>query len=148
MLMGVAVNITSDRFANIQVVVPLVDCLTPMLMSGLPPTAVEWDEWGDPYRDPEVYDYTASHAPYEDIPADVKYPKIPATTSLNNIRVLYMEPAKWVAGLREVIGGESGQFLPKTEMSVGHGGVSGHCECWRQTALEYARIVHTADAVE
>ena len=148
MLMGVVANIAGDRFAGIQAVVPFVDCLTSMLMPELPLTVVEWDEWGDPYHDPEVYDYMASYAPYENISADAKYPKILAITSLNDTRVLYVEPAKWIAKLREVVGGQPGQFLLKTEMSAGHGGVSGRYERWRQTAFEYAWIVHTAGAVE
>ena len=65
---------------------------------------------------------------------------------MNDTRVLYVEPAKWIAKLREVVGGEPGQFLLKTEMSAGHGGVSGRYERWRQTAFEYAWIVHTAGA--
>lgn len=149
MLMGVIANTAGDRFGGIQAVVPFVDCLTSMLMPELPLTVVEWDEWGDPYHDAEVYDYMASYAPYENLSAEATYPKILAITSLNDTRVLYVEPAKWIAKLREVVGdaAEPGQFLLKTEMSAGHGGVSGRYERWQQTAFEYAWIAHTAGAV-
>ncbi|ALA68010.1 S9 family peptidase [Corynebacterium lactis] len=150
MLMGVVANIAGDRFAGIQAVVPFVDSLTSMLKPELPLTVVEWDEWGDPYHDPEVYDYMASYSPYENISGEATYPKILAITSLNDTRVLYVEPAKWIAKLRDVVGDktEPGQFLLKTEMVAGHGGVSGRYERWKQTGFEYAWIAHTAGAVE
>lgn len=147
MLMGVVANIAGDRFAGIQAVVPFVDSLTSMLMPELPLTVIEWDEWGDPYHDPEVYDYMASYSPYENIDKNVKYPKILAITSLNDTRVLYVEPAKWISRLRAEVGGVPGQFLLKTEMSAGHGGVSGRYEAWKQTGFEYAWVLHTSGAV-
>nr|WP_120491831.1 S9 family peptidase [Corynebacterium lactis] len=148
MLMGVVANIAGDRFAGIQAVVPFVDSLTSMLKPELPLTVVEWDEWGDPYHDPEVYDYMASYSPYENVSAEATYPKILAITSLNDTRVLYVEPAKWIAKLRDVVGdkAEPGQFLLKTEMVAGHGGVSGRYDRWKQTGFEYAWILHTAGA--
>lgn len=144
LLMGAVANMAPDRFAGIQAVVPFVDPLTSILMPELPLTVTEWDEWGDPYHDPEVYDYIASYAPYENIREDVDYPPILAVTSLNDTRVLYVEPAKWVAKLRERAHG--GPFLLRCEMSAGHGGVSGRYARWRQTAFEYAWIVRTAGA--
>lgn len=141
MLMGAVANMAPDRFAGIQAVVPFVDPLTSMLMPELPLTVIEWDEWGDPYHDQELYDYMASYAPYENIEAK-DYPDILAVTSLNDTRVLYVEPAKWVAKLRATATG--GEFLLKTEMSAGHGGVSGRYSKWRQTAFEYAWTVNKA----
>lgn len=148
MLMGVVANIAGDRFAGIEAIVPFVDSLTSMLMPELPLTVVEWDEWGDPYHDPEVYDYMASYSPYENVSAENSYPRILALTSLNDTRVLYVEPAKWIAKLREVVGDQAadGQFLLKTEMSAGHGGVSGRYEQWRETAFQMAWMLRTAGA--
>ena len=149
MLMGAVANMAGDRFAGIEAVVPFVDPLTSMLMPELPLTVVEWDEWGDPFHEEEVYDYMASYAPYENIEAK-KYPQILAVTSLNDTRVLYVEPAKWIAKLREVAGGEeggtNGPFLLKTEMSAGHGGVSGRYAKWRETAFQYAWLLRVAGA--
>lgn len=141
MLMGAIANMAPDRFKAIEAVVPFVDPLTSMLMPELPLTVIEWDEWGNPLEDKEVYDYMASYAPYENVEAK-NYPNILAVTSLNDTRVLYVEPAKWIARLRATATG--GQFLLKTEMSAGHGGVSGRYEKWRQTAFEYAWIVNQA----
>src|SRR5699024_1528665 len=70
MLMGAVANMAGDRFAGIEAIVPFVDPLTSMLMPELPLTVTEWDEWGDPYHDPQVYDYMAEYAPYENITAD------------------------------------------------------------------------------
>jgi oligopeptidase B len=102
---------------------------------------VEWEEWGDPLHDPEVYAYMKSYSPYENV-AQRDYPAILATTSLNDTRVLYVEPAKWVAALRHAVGGRAGrEILLKTEMSAGHGGVSGRYKAWRELAFEYAWII-------
>lgn len=147
MLMGAVANMAGDRFAGIEAVVPFVDPLTSMLMPELPLTVVEWDEWGDPYHEQEVYDYMASYAPYENVEPK-KYPPILAVTSLNDTRVLYVEPAKWIAKLREVAGGVegAGPFLLKTEMSAGHGGVSGRYAKWRETAFQYSWLLRAAGA--
>lgn len=145
MLMGAIANMAPEKFAGIQAIVPFVDPLTSILMPELPLTVTEWDEWGDPYHDPEVYDYMASYAPYENIEAK-DYPNILAVTSLNDTRVLYVEPAKWIAQLRATA--TSGEFLLKCEMSAGHGGVSGRYDRWRQTAFEYAWTLHTSHAVD
>ncbi len=141
MLMGAIVNLAPDRFAAIQANVPFVDPLTSILMPELPLTVPEWEEWGDPYHAPEVYDYMKSYSPYENVEAK-DYPNILAITSLNDTRVLYVEPAKWIAKLRATATG--GQFLLKTEMAAGHGGVSGRYEKWRQGAFEYAWLINQA----
>ena len=145
MLMGAVANMAPEKFAGIQAVVPFVDPLTSILKPELPLTVGEWEEWGDPYHDPEVYDYMAKYAPYENI-ARHDYPNILAVTSLNDTRVLYVEPAKWVAKLREYATG--GEILLKTEMSAGHGGVSGRYARWKQTAFEYAWTLVTSGAVK
>lgn len=143
LLMGAVANLAPEKFAGILAVVPFVDQLTSILMPELPLTVTEWEEWGDPYHDPEAYDYIASYAPYENVEAK-DYPDILAVTSLNDTRVLYVEPAKWIAKLRDTATG--GTFLLKTEMSAGHGGVSGRYAQWKQTAFEYAWVLNSAGA--
>lgn len=141
LLMGAVANLAPDRFCAIQASVPFVDPLTSILKPELPLTVPEWEEWGDPYHDPEVYDYMKSYSPYENVCAQ-DYPDILALTSLNDTRVLYVEPAKWIAALRATATG--GEFLLKTEMVAGHGGVSGRYEKWRQSAFECAWIINKA----
>jgi oligopeptidase B len=143
LLMGAVANLAPDRFAGILASVPFVDPLTSILDPSLPLTVIEWDEWGNPLEDPEVYEYMKSYSPYENV-AELPYPRILAMTSLNDTRVLYVEPAKWVAKLREV----GAPVLLKTEMSAGHGGVSGRYSAWRERAFELAWILdvlHLAD---
>lgn len=144
MLMGAVANMAPEKFAGILAVVPFVDALTSMLMPELPLTITEWEEWGDPYHDPKFYDLMASYAAYDNVAAQ-DYPDILAVTSLNDTRVLYVEPAKWIARLRDRATG--GKFLLKTEMSAGHGGVSGRYDSWKQTAFEYAWVLSQSGAV-
>jgi len=144
LLVGAALNRAPDAFAGALAAVPFVDTLTSILDPSLPLTVIEWDEWGDPLHDPEAYAYIKAYSPYENVTA-ATYPPILATTSLNDTRVLYVEPAKWVARLRARAGGAP-QVLLKTEMSAGHGGVSGRYESWRQRAFEYAWVLDIAGA--
>ncbi|GAB2934379.1 S9 family peptidase [Rhodococcus aerolatus] len=144
LLMGAVANLAPELFAGILAEVPFVDALTSILDPSLPLTVIEWDEWGDPLHDPDVYAYMRSYTPYENV-RPVAYPPILAVTSLNDTRVLYVEPAKWVARLREVGTGPVPPLL-KTEMTAGHGGVSGRYEQWRETAHEYAWVIDTLGA--
>ncbi|UFS60110.1 S9 family peptidase [Subtercola endophyticus] len=137
LLMGAVANDAPELFAGILAQVPFVDALTSILDPSLPLTVIEWDEWGDPLHDPEVYAYMKSYSPYENVHAGIRYPRILAVTSLNDTRVLYVEPAKWVAKLREA----GAPALLKIEMSAGHGGVSGRYERWKETAYEYAWVL-------
>jgi oligopeptidase B len=136
LLMGAVANLAPELFAGIHAGVPFVDPLTSILDPSLPLTVIEWDEWGDPLHDPEIYRYMKSYSPLENV-GDHPYPRILATTSLNDTRVLYVEPAKWVARLREV----GADVLLKVEMSAGHGGVSGRYAAWRERAFELAWIL-------
>jgi len=141
LLMGAVANLAPEKFHAIHAGVPFVDALTTILNPDLPLTVIEWEEWGDPLHDPEVYAYMKSYSPYENVRA-VDYPAILATTSLNDTRVFYVEPAKWVAALRHSDPTpERSQILLKTEMVAGHGGVSGRYKSWRELAFEYAWIV-------
>jgi oligopeptidase B len=133
LLMGAVANLAPHLFAGILAQVPFVDALTSILDPSLPLTVIEWDEWGDPLHDPDIYAYMKSYSPYENVTAQ-PYPRILAVTSLNDTRVLYVEPAKWTARLREV----GAPVLLRTEMSAGHGGVSGRYERWKEIAEEYA----------
>ena len=136
LLMGAIANMAPELFAGISAEVPFVDALTSILMPELPLTVIEWEEWGDPLHDPEVYEYMRSYSPYENV-TEAAYPQILAVTSLNDTRVLYVEPAKWVARLREV----GANALLKTEMVAGHGGASGRYDAWKEIAFEYAWIL-------
>ena len=139
LLMGAVANLAPEAFAGIVADVPFVDALTTILDPELPLTVVEWEEWGNPLEDPEVYAYMKSYAPYENVEAK-RYPPILAETSLNDTRVLYVEPAKWVARLRATAA-NGNDVLLKTEMAAGHGGVSGRYNAWRDRAFSYAWIL-------
>ncbi|MFE2993700.1 S9 family peptidase [Nocardia sp. NPDC059246] len=141
LLMGAVANLAPELFAGILTNVPFVDPLTSILDESLPLTVTEWDEWGNPLADKEVYEYMKSYAPYENVEAK-DYPAILAITGLNDTRVLYVEPAKWVAKLRATKTGDA-QLLLKTEMSAGHGGVSGRYEKWKEAAFELAWLLDT-----
>jgi oligopeptidase B len=136
LLVGAVANIAPEAFAGVLAVVPFVDPLTSILDPSLPLTVIEWDEWGNPLDDAEVYQLMKSYSPYENV-RSVSYPRILAVTSINDTRVLYVEPAKWVARLREV----GADVLLKTEMSAGHGGVSGRYEAWRKRAFDLAWVL-------
>jgi oligopeptidase B len=144
LLMGAAVNIAPQAFGGIVAQVPFVDALTSILDPTLPLTVPEWEEWGDPLHDPQVYRYMKSYSPYENISGQASYPPILAVTSLNDTRVLYTEPAKWIAKLQAEASG--GPFLLKTEMTAGHGGRSGRYDAWHEEAMVLAWIVTTAGA--
>ncbi len=137
LLMGAVANLAPELFAGILADVPFVDALTTILDPSLPLTVIEWDEWGDPLHDADVYAYMKSYTPYENVRTDVEYPRVLAVTSLNDTRVLYVEPAKWVARLREV----GADALLKCEMVAGHGGVSGRYNAWRERAFELAWLL-------
>lgn len=138
LLMGAVANLAPDAFAGIVAQVPFVDALTSILDPSLPLTVTEWEEWGNPLDDPEVYAYMKSYTPYENVAA-VDYPAILAVTSLNDTRVLYSEPAKWIARLRATA--PQGDYLLKTEMGAGHGGPSGRYDAWREEAFINAWIL-------
>ena len=139
LLMGAVANLAPELFAGVVADVPFVDPLTSILDPSLPLTVIEWDEWGNPLADEEVYRYMKSYSPYENVKPK-EYPQILAITSLNDTRVLYVEPAKWVAKLREV----GAPALLRCEMSAGHGGVSGRYEKWKEVAFEFAWVISVA----
>jgi oligopeptidase B len=127
------VNRRPDLFRAVVAQVPFVDALTTILDETLPLTVTEWDEWGNPVEDAEVYRYMKSYSPYDNVTAQ-EYPAILVTGGLNDSRVSYWEPAKWVAKLRATRT-DDGLIVLKTEMGAGHGGPSGRYDAWRDEAL-------------
>ncbi|WP_155767860.1 prolyl oligopeptidase family serine peptidase, partial [Mycobacterium asiaticum] len=146
LLMGAVANMAPELFAGILAQVPFVDPLTTILDPSLPLTVTEWDEWGNPLADRDVYAYMKSYSPYENVTGQ-KYPAILAMTSLNDTRVYYVEPAKWVAALRHA-NTDGNPVMLKTQMNAGHGGISGRYERWKETAFQYAWLLETAGAHE
>ena len=142
LLMGAVANLAPGRFRAIHAAVPFVDALTTILDPSLPLTVPEWEEWGDPLHHEDVYRYMKGYTPYENI-APVDYPAILATTSLNDTRVYFVEPAKWVARLRETVTSDPAArpILFKIEMVAGHGGKSGRYDAWKQYAWELAFLM-------
>lgn len=142
LLIGAAVNLAPGRFRAVHASVPFVDALTTILDPSLPLTAQEWEEWGNPLADPEVYRVMAAYSPYENVRAE-EYPAILATTSLNDTRVYFVEPAKWVARLRETVTSDEVErpILLLCEMVAGHGGRSGRYDAWADRARELAFLL-------
>ncbi|WP_346845237.1 S9 family peptidase [uncultured Rothia sp.] len=146
LLVGAVLNLAPEKYCAAIADVPFVDALTTILDPDLPLSALEWEEWGNPLQDRETYNYMKSYTPYENIQNTV-YPPIVAVTSLNDTRVYYVEPAKWVAKLRETISPLSPTPLLKIEMDGGHGGGSGRYTRWREVAWEYAFfLTHLIDS--
>jgi oligopeptidase B len=146
LLMGAVANTAPALFAGILAQVPFVDPLTTILDPSLPLTVTEWDEWGNPLEDKDVYFYMKSYSPYENVQAQ-DYPAILAMTSLHDTRVYYVEPAKWIAALRYTKT-DANPVLLKTQMSAGHGGISGRYERWKEAAFTYAWLLDAADCHE
>ena len=139
LLVGAVLNLAPERYCGALAAVPFVDPLTSILDPSLPLTALEWEEWGNPIEDAHVYGYMRDYSPYENV-RPLPYPPVLAVTSLNDTRVLYVEPAKWVAALREA--STSGEpVLLRCEMAGGHGGASGRYSQWKDTAWEYAWVL-------
>ena len=149
LLMGGIANLAPERFRAVIAGVPFVDALTTILDPSLPLTVGEWEEWGDPLHDAEVYAYMKEYTPYENITA-VEYPAIFASTSLNDTRVFFVEPAKWVARLRETVTSDQAErpILFRCEMVAGHGGRSGRYRKWEQRADELAWLLDQLGASE
>jgi oligopeptidase B len=139
LLMGAVANLGPERFQAIVAEVPFVDNVNTMLDPSLPLTVTEWEEWGNPATDPEAYRYMRSYSPYENV-AQRPYPAVLATAGLNDPRVSYHEPAKWVARLRAESTGDAPVLL-KTEMGAGHSGPSGRYDAWRDEALVLAFVL-------
>ncbi|MEZ4833197.1 MAG: prolyl oligopeptidase family serine peptidase [Caldilineaceae bacterium] len=135
LLMGAVTNLRPDLFAGVIAGVPFVDVINTMLDPTIPLTVPEYEEWGNP-NDPVYYAYMKSYSPYDNLEAKA-YPAILATAGLNDPRVQYWEPAKWVAKLR-TLKTDDNLLLLKTDMGAGHGGPSGRYDYLKEMAFEYA----------
>jgi oligopeptidase B len=144
LLMGAAMNLAPGRWRAVVAEVPFVDCLTTMLDPSLPLTVTEWDEWGNPAADEAIYAYLRGYSPYDNV-APVPYPAVLATAGVNDPRVQYWEPAKWVQRLRATTTG-GGPVLLKTELGAGHHGRSGRYDAWREEAFVLAFVLDAVGA--
>ena len=138
-LMGAVVNTDPDLWGAVVAHVPFVDVLNTMLDKDLPLTPGEWPEWGNPILSKQAFAYILSYSPYDQVVAQ-DYPPMLVTAGLNDPRVTYWEPAKWVAKLRDVKTDDN-ELLLKTNMGAGHGGKSGRFESIREAAEEVAFIL-------
>ena len=138
-LMGAVVNSDPDLWGAVVAHVPFVDVLNTMLDETLPLTPGEWPEWGNPIEDKAAFETILSYDPYSNVSAQ-GYPPLMVTAGLNDPRVTYWEPAKWVARLRATKTDDNILIL-KTNMGAGHGGKSGRFESLHETAEEFAFIL-------
>lgn len=138
-LMGAVINSDPDLWGAVVAHVPFVDVLNTMLDEDLPLTPGEWPEWGNPIEDKAAFELIHSYSPYDQVKPQA-YPPLMVTAGLNDPRVTYWEPAKWVAKLREVKT-DGNELILKTNMGAGHGGKSGRFESLKETAEEFAFIL-------
>ena len=138
-LMGAVINQAPHLFGAVVAHVPFVDVLQTMLDETLPLTPGEWPEWGNPIEDKAAFDLIRSYSPYDQVTAQA-YPPLMVTAGLNDPRVTYWEPAKWVAKLRELRTNQA-ELILKTNMGAGHGGKSGRFESLHETAEEFAFVL-------
>ena len=131
LLVGACITMEPERFRSAVAEVPFVDVTTTMSDPTLPLTVTEWEEWGDPRSEPFA-SYIAGYSPYDNTGANA-YPALMVTAGLNDPRVSFHEPAKWVARIREVRTNDAPLIL-RTEMGAGHAGPSGRYEAWRDEA--------------
>ena len=142
LLMGAVVNQRPDLFQSMVAMVPFVDVVTTMSDPTIPLTTGEYDQWGNP-EDEQYYRYMKTYSPYDNVKPQ-RYPNMLVTTGINDPRVAYWEPAKWVARLR-VMKTDQNLLLLKTELGAGHGGPSGRYEKFRETAFIYAFLLKTIE---
>ena len=145
--MGAVINMRPDLWRAVVAEVPFVDVVTTMSNVELPLTVTEWEEWGDPLHDSEAYKRMLAYSPYDNVPVDpevtAKYPAIYVTAGLNDPRVGYWEPAKWVARMRAAGVGTAPDrpLILRTELGAGHQGPSGRYDAWRDEARVQAFVL-------
>ncbi|WP_097092500.1 S9 family peptidase [Novosphingobium sp. Chol11] len=138
-LMGAVINSDPELWGAVVAHVPFVDVLNTMLDESLPLTPGEWPEWGNPIEDKAAFETILAYDPYNNVKPQ-SYPPLLVTAGLNDPRVTYWEPAKWVAKLRATKTDQN-ILLLKTNMGAGHGGKSGRFESLQETAEEFAFIL-------
>jgi oligopeptidase B len=143
LLIGAVLNQRPELFGAAIAKVPFVDVLNTMSDATLPLTVGEYEEWGNP-ADASAYARIRAYAPYENV-RPARYPHLLVTAGLNDPRVSYWEPAKWVARLRRMNQG-TGMLLLKVNLGAGHFGVSGRYEKYQETAIEYAFLIKALGA--
>jgi oligopeptidase B len=136
LLMGAVLNMRPDLFKAAVVGVPFVDVINTELDDTLPLTAGEWEEWGNPIKSKENFDYMLSYSPYDNVAAKA-YPAMLVKTSLNDSQVLFHEPTKYVARLR-ALKTDKNPLIFKINMGAGHGGASGRYDALHEAAFDYA----------
>jgi oligopeptidase B len=145
LLIGAVANRAPELFRALVAEVPFVDCVTTMLDDELPLTVGEWEEWGNPLADESAYRRMLTYSPYDNVSgtnadgSPRRYPDLFVTGGLNDPRVAYWEPAKWVAKLRDL--SPASRVLLRTELGAGHGGPSGRYDAWKEEALVYAFLL-------
>lgn len=142
LLIGAVLNMRPDLFGAAVAGVPFVDVVNTMLDDSIPLTVIEYEEWGNP-NEKRYYDYMMSYSPYDNVTGR-EYPHLLVTAGLNDPRVQYWEPAKWVARLRATRDGDR-LLLLKTHMGAGHAGASGRFERLRERAFEYAFLLEALE---
>jgi oligopeptidase B len=145
LLIGAVVNQRPDLFRAAVAEVPFVDVVSTILDPSLPLSVIEWEEWGNPAQR-EYYEAMKAYSPYDNVAAQ-RYPDLLVTAGLNDPRVSYWEPAKWVAKLRATMVGDS-KLLLRTEMGAGHSGPSGRYDAWRREAFIFAFILQAVGITE
>ncbi|KAJ8330173.1 hypothetical protein O5D80_001744 [Batrachochytrium dendrobatidis] len=145
LLMGAVVNMKPDIAHVVIAGVPFVDVINTMMDPTIPLTINEYEEWGNP-NDKEYFEYMRSYSPYDNIPSDKQFPNILVKAGLNDPRVAYWEPAKWVAKMRalDVCRGKT-QILLHCTMGAGHFGVSGRYARYMEVASDFAFLVECMD---
>lgn len=138
MLVGAVLNQHPELMAAAIAEVPFLDVLNTMLDPSLPLTVIEYEEWGNP-EEPEAFEIIRSYSPYDNL-RRVDYPHILVTAGLNDPRVQYWEPAKWVAKLR-LLKTDDHRLLLRTNMDSGHGGASGRYDALREEAFKMAFLI-------
>ncbi len=139
LLMGAVANMAPELFNTVVAEVPFVDVVTTMSDETIPLTVTEWEEWGNPRDNADDYQYMKSYSPYDNV-EEKDYPAIYVEAGLNDPRVQYWEPAKWVAKLR-VTKTDDRPLVLKTEMGAGHGGPSGRYSAWEDEARVQAFVL-------
>ncbi len=140
---GAVANLAPDLFFSMLLLVPFVDTMTTMLNEKLPLTPAEWELWGNPITNKEYFEYILSYSPYNNI-SNQDYPPMLVTTSLFDNRVLYSEPVKYIAKLRDIKNDNNIQLLKCKMEAAGHGGMSGRDNAITELAEEFSFVLKNA----